>query len=80
MEIKASRPVSDESHKFTPGKQPKFPALIMRAFSDADNHAEWVLTPPDGAGWFEYKFEAKQEEGVLFVNFDLSIMQPKNPD
>jgi hypothetical protein len=72
--------VSDESFKFTPGKTPKFPMLVMRAFSDADNFAEWILTPAEGAGWFEYRFEAKQENGSLFINFDRSMMQPKPPD
>ena len=72
--------MSDESFKFTPGKTPKFPLLVMRAFSDADNFAEWILTPAEGAGWFEYRFEAKQENGSLFINFDASMMQPKNPE
>jgi hypothetical protein len=72
--------LSDPSHKFTPGKQPKFPALIMRAFVSAEQHVEWVFTPPNDAGWFDYKFEAKQENGVLYVNFDSSMMTPRNPD
>lgn len=72
--------MSDEIFKFTPGRTPKFPMLVMRAFSDADNHAEWILTPPNDAGWFEYRFEAKQENGVLFINFDESIMTPKGPE
>jgi hypothetical protein len=72
--------LSDESFKFTPGKTPKFPMLVMRAFSDADNHVEWILTPAEGAGWYDYKFEAKQEGGVLFVNFDRTMMMPRNPD
>lgn len=72
--------MSDESQKFTPGRQPKFPCLVMRAFSSADAHAEWILTPPEGAGWFDYKFEAKQENGVLFINFDQSMMKPRAPE
>jgi hypothetical protein len=72
--------MSDESFEFTPGPTPKFPKLIMRAFTSPDEHAEWVFTPPNDAGWFEYKFEAKQENGVLFINFDRTIMTPKNPD
>lgn len=71
--------MSDESFRFKPGKAPKFPMLIMRAFTAPDSHAEWVLTPPNGAGWFEYRFEAKQENGVLFINFDRAIMMPKPP-
>lgn len=70
--------MSDEGHKFTPGPQAKFPRLIMRAFTSTDTFAEWDFTPPDGGGWFEYKFEAKQENGVLFVNFDAAtLMTPK---
>lgn len=69
--------MSDESQKFTPGPTPKFPALIMRAFTAPDTHVEWVFTPPNNDGWYDYKFEAKQENGVLFINFDSSIMQPR---
>lgn len=72
--------MSDEGQKFTPGKQPKYPMLVMRAFAAADQHAEWILTPPEGAGWFDYKFEAKQEGGVLFINFDQTMMQPRAPE
>lgn len=74
--------MTDESGKFSPRKTPKFPALIMRAFAGPDpgEHAEWVLTPPNDAGWFEYRFEAKQEDGRLFINFDESMMKPKPPD
>jgi hypothetical protein len=32
------------------------------------------------AGWFDYKFEAKQENGVLFINFDRTIMTPRAPE
>lgn len=70
--------MSDESFRFTPRKEPKFPALIMRAFANADDHAEWILTPPDGGGWFDYKFEAKQEDGILYINFDQSMMMPRS--
>jgi hypothetical protein len=80
MEIKASRPVSDESFDFTPGPEPKFPKLIMRAFTSQDQYVEWIFTPPNDAGWFHYKFEAKQENEVLFVNFDQSIMTPRTPE
>lgn len=69
--------MSDEGQKFTPGPTPKFPKLVMRAFVGPDQFVEWVLTPPDDGGWFEYKFEAQQENGVLFVNFDRNIMMPK---
>lgn len=72
--------MSDESGKFSPRKPPKFPALIMRAFAGPDEHAEWILTPPDNAGWFEYRFEAKQENGQLFINFEADMMKPKPPD
>lgn len=69
--------MSDESFKFTPGPNPKFPKLIMRAFTSPDDFAEWVFTPPEGGGWFEYRFEARHENGTLFINFDSSIMTPK---
>lgn len=69
--------MSDESFRFTPGPEPKFPKLIMRAFIGPDQFAEWIFTPPDGAGWFDYKFEAKQEDGVLHVNFDRTMMTPR---
>lgn len=72
--------MSDESQKFTPGRSPKYPMLVMRAFVNVDSHVEWILTPPEGAGWFEYKFEAKQENGVLFINFDRTMMQPRLPE
>lgn len=72
--------MSVEGFKFEPAKAPKFPLLVMRAFSDADNFAEWILTPTEGAGWYDYKFEAKQEGGNLFINFDRSMMVPRNPD
>ena len=71
--------MSDEGFKFTAGPEPKFPKLIMRAFTSPDNFAEWIFTPPEGAGYFEYRFEAKQEDGKLFINFDRSIMLPKGP-
>lgn len=69
--------MSDEGHKFTPGPTPKFPALIMRAYTAQGQYIEWVLTPPDDGGWFTYQFEAQQENSVLFVNFDRNIMMPK---
>lgn len=69
--------MSDEGGKFLPHKQGKFPALMMRAFSSQDQFAEWNLTPPEGGGFFEYRFEAKQENGILFINFDQSMMMPK---
>lgn len=72
--------MTDLSGKFTPGKRPKYPMLVMRAFANVDTHAEWILTPPEGAGWFDYKFEAKQEGGVLFINFDETMMQPRVPE
>lgn len=72
--------MSDEGFKFTPSPEEKFPKLIMRAFTSPDQFAEWIFTPPNDAGWFEYKFEAKQENGVLFVNFDRHCMTPKAPD
>jgi hypothetical protein len=71
--------VSDEGFKFTPGKTPKFPALIMRAFTDADHHAEWILTPPNNGGWFTYNFDAKQDDGTLFIMMGRQIMTPKGP-
>lgn len=69
--------MSDESFRFTPGPEPKFPKLIMRAFIGPDQFVEWIFTPPDGAGWFDYKFEAKQEDGVLRINFDKTMMMPR---
>ena len=69
--------MSDEGQKFTPGSTPKFPKLVMRAFTSPDQFAEWILTPPNDSGWFTYQFEAQQENGVLFVNFDRNIMLPK---
>ncbi len=72
--------MSDEGQKFIPGKTPKYPMLVMRAFSTPDQFAEWILTPPEGAGWFDYKFEAKQENGVLFINFDQTLMTPREPE
>lgn len=72
--------MTDASFKFTPGPEPKFPKLIMRAFTADDIFVEWILTPPENAGWFDYKFEAKQEDGVLFVNFDRRIMTPREPE
>jgi hypothetical protein len=72
--------LSDESLKFTPGPEPKFPKLVMRAFTGPDQFVEWVFTPPDDGQWFDYKFEAKQENGVLFINFDRSIMMPRAPE
>lgn len=72
--------MSDESFRFTAGPEPKFPKLVMRAFTSPDNHAEWIFTPPDNAGWFTYKFEAKQENGVLFLTMGPDTMTPKCPD
>lgn len=70
--------MSVEGSKFTPGPQPEFPQLLMRAFTAPDQFVEWVFTPPDDAGWFDYKFEAKQENGVLYINFDKTMMTPKD--
>lgn len=72
--------MSDEGGKFTPRKQPKFPALILRAYVGPKNFVEWILTPPDDAGWFDYKFEAKQETGILYVDFDQTMMKPRLPE
>lgn len=72
--------MSDEGQKFTPGKQPKFPMLVMRAFTAPNQFVEWILTPPEGAGWFDYKFEAKQENYNLFINFDRTMMTPRVPE
>lgn len=69
--------MSDEGHKFTPGPGSKFPALIMRAYIGENQFVEWVFTPPESGGWFEYKFEAKQENEILHINFDQNIMMPK---
>lgn len=69
--------MTDPTFKFTPGPEPKFPKLIMRAFTSPDQFVEWIFTPPEDAGWFDYKFEAKQENGVLHVNFDSSMMTPR---
>lgn len=73
--------MSDESFKFTPGRTPKFPALIMRAYTAPNQYVEWTFTPPDGGGFFSYEFEAKQEDGILHINFDIAtLMRPKAPD
>lgn len=69
--------MSDESFKFTPGPEPKFPKLIMRAFTGPDQFVEWIFTPPNNGGWFVYRFEAQQLDEVLHVNFDRSMMTPK---
>lgn len=69
--------MTDPTHKFTPGPSPKFPSLIMRAFTGPDTFVEWIFTPPNDAGWFDYKFEAQQKDGVLHVNFDPSMMTPR---
>lgn len=72
--------MTDESFKFTPGPEPKFPQLIMRAFASPDHFAEWIFTPPNDTGWFSYKFEAQQKDGVLHINFDENSMIPKPPE
>lgn len=69
--------MSDEGFRFTPGPQAEFPKLIMRAFTSPDQFVEWVFTPPNDAGWFDYKFEAKQENGVLYINFDKTMTMPR---
>lgn len=46
-------------------------------FTSPDTFVEWVFTPPNDAGWFDYKFEAKQENGVLYINFDKTMMMPR---
>jgi hypothetical protein len=72
--------LSDESFKFTPDPGSKFPKLIMRAFTSPDQYAEWIFTPPNDAGWFDYKFEAQQKDGVLHINFGRDVMMPKPPE
>lgn len=73
--------VSDENFKFTPSPNSKFPKLIMRAFTSPDDFVEWVFTPPEGAGFFTYQFEAKQEGGILHINMDpKTAMIPKAPE
>lgn len=72
--------MSDEGFKFTVEPEPKFPKLIMRAFTSPDHHAEWVFTPPDNAGWFTYKFEAQQKDGILHINMFADSMIPKPPE
>ena len=69
--------MSKEGFDFTPGANPKFPKLIMRAFTGPDKFVEWVFTPPNDGGMFTYAFEAEQKEGILYVNFDERIMMPK---
>lgn len=69
--------MSVEGFRFEPEKPPKFPALIMRAYVGENQFIEWIFTPPNDAGWFDYKFEAKQDNGVLHINFDHSIMTPR---
>lgn len=70
--------MSAEGFNFDPRpEQLKFPVLIMRAYVSDGNFAEWILTPPEGGGWFEYKFDARQENGMLYINFDQSMMMPK---
>lgn len=72
--------MSDESFRFTAGPQGDFPKLIMRAFTSPDQFVEWIFTPPNDAGWFDYKFEAKQENGVLYINFDKTMMTRRLPE
>lgn len=69
--------MSDEGHKFTPEPEAKFPRLIMRAFTSPETFVEWNFTPPDNTGWFDYKFEAQQQNGVLFINMTHDSMKPK---
>ena len=69
--------MSDESFKFTPGPSSKFPALIMRAYIGPEQFVEWIFTPPNDGGWFSYAFDAQQENGVLHINFDRTMMTPK---
>lgn len=69
--------MSREGFRFEPEKPPKFPALIMRAYVSDGQFVEWILTPPEGAGWFDYKFEARQDNGILQINFDESMMMPR---
>jgi hypothetical protein len=52
----------------------------MRAFTSPDQFVEWIFTPPNDAGWFDYKFEAQQKDGILHINFDHTIMTPKRPE
>jgi hypothetical protein len=72
--------VSDESFEFVPAPGSEFPKLIMRAFTAPEQFAEWIFTPPNDGGWFNYKFEAQQKDGVLYVNFDRTVMTPKPPE
>jgi hypothetical protein len=70
--------VSAEGYHFPQRpEQPKYPALILRAYVGDNQFVEWMLTPPDNAGWFDYKFEARQIDGVLYINFDQSMMMPR---
>lgn len=52
--------------------------MKMHVTENGSNFVDWVFTPPNGAGWFDYKFEAKQENGVLYINFDKTMMMPRN--
>lgn len=73
--------MTDVNHKFTPGRTPKYPTLIMRAYTGPKQYVEFKFTPPEGAGFFEYEFEAKQEDGILHINYDRStLMKPKAPE
>lgn len=72
--------MSVEGFQFDPASDPRFPKLVMRAFQEAEEFAEWILTPPEGAGWFVYKFEAKQENGVLHLTIEPDFMTPKGPE
>lgn len=69
--------MSDESFRFTPGPQPEFPRLVMRAFISPDQFVEWIFTPPPTGTKFCYHFHAMQsEEGVLHVDMFPDTMQP----
>ncbi len=72
--------MSDESFKFTPRPEAEFPVLLMRAFTSEENFVEWDFTPPDNTGWFTYKFEAQQKNGILYINMYLDTMKPKPPE
>lgn len=69
--------MSDENFKFTPGPEPKFPRLIMRAFVSPDQFVEWNFTPPPEGKRYVVHFTVMQDVNeILHIDFMPETMQP----
>lgn len=69
--------MSAEGFKFTPGTQPSFPRLTLRADATTEASATWDFTPPPDDRTYCVHFHCRQsKDGVLYVSMFPDTFSP----